>query len=60
MRCCNGATPPKPQTLVPHGGGLILAATPLQYEREMQREKIYEIILKKGQQTVGKTQHSYY
>jgi len=26
----------------------------------MQREKIYEIILKKGQQTVGKTQHSYY
>jgi len=46
MRCCNGATPPKPQTLVPHGGGLILAATPLQYEREMQREKISQIILK--------------
>jgi len=54
MRCCNGATPPKPQTLVPQGGGLILAATPLQYEREMQREKISQIILKSGQKNYGK------
>jgi len=54
MRCCNGATPPKPQTLVPQGGGLILAATPLQYEREMQREKISEMVLKRAQQTAKK------